>query len=71
MSTKNDHKIFYQRCELGWAHEKRNLARRTVNFTPVIEHNIQNQDLHHKCLALHDFEPTSTKTLSIGVLEKL
>ena len=66
---------------MGWALEKSKLARRTVNFTPVIGHNIQNYDLHHICLALHECEPTSTMSvipstdekylsLSIGVLIK-
>ena len=44
----------------GWAHEKCNRARRYVNFTPVVGHNIQNYDLHHICLALNDCESTTT-----------
>ena len=82
----NEHEKCLDHCHfsgnvLGWAHEKCNLARRTVNFTPVIGHNIQNYDLHHICLALHECEPTSTMSvipstdkkyisLSIGVLIK-
>ena len=80
----NEHEKCLDHCHfsgkiLGWAHEKCNLARRTVNFAPVIGHNIQNYDLHHICLALHECEPTSTTSvipstdekyisLSIGVL---
>ena len=45
---------------LGWAHEKCNRARRYVNLTPVVGHNIQNYDLHHICLALNDCESTTT-----------
>ena len=45
---------------LGWAHEKCNRARRYVNFTPVVGHNIQNYDLHHICLALNNCESTTT-----------
>ena len=55
---------------LGWAHEKCNLARRTVNFTPVIGNNIQNYDLHHICLALHECEPTSTMSVIPSTDEK-
>ena len=55
---------------LGWAHEKCNLARRTVNFTPVIEHNIQNYDRHHISLALHECEPTSTMSVIPSTDEK-
>ena len=82
----NEHEKCLDHCHfsgkfLGWAHEKCNLARRTVNFTPVIGHNIQNYDLLHICLALHECEPTITMSvipstdekyisLSIGVLIK-
>ena len=82
----NEHEKCLDHCHfsgkfLGWAHEKCNLARRTVNFTPVIGDNIQNYGLHHVCLALHECEPTSTMSvipstdekyisLSIGVLIK-
>ncbi len=45
---------------LGWSHSQCNLARRTVKFTPVIAHNLQNYDLHHVCLALSHCEDTTT-----------
>ena len=45
---------------LGFAHEKCNWIRRTINFTPVIGHNIANYDLHHVCLALREIEPSTT-----------
>ena len=56
------HCLFSGKCP-GWSHEKCNLAKPTVIFTPVIWHNIQNYDLHHICLALHECEPTSTMSL--------
>ena len=45
---------------LGWAHEKCNRARRNINFIPGLGHNIQSYDLHHICLALNNFETTTT-----------
>ena len=55
---------------LGWAHEKCNRARRNVNFTPVVSHNIQNYDLHHICLALQSCEPTTTVSVIPSTDEK-
>ena len=55
---------------LGWAHEKCNRARRNVNFTPVVGHNIQNYDLHHICLALQSCEPTTTVSVIPSTDEK-
>ena len=66
---------------LGWWHEKCNLAGRKVNFTSVVGRDIQNYNLHHICIALHECEPTSTMnvkpstdetclSLSFGVLIK-
>ena len=55
---------------VGWAHEKCNRARRYVNFTPVVGHNIQNYDLHHICLALQSFEPTTTVSVIPSTDEK-
>ena len=34
---------------LGWAHNTCNLKRRSLNFTPVVAHNLSNYDLHHRC----------------------
>ena len=39
---------------LGFAQEKRNWIRRTINFSPVIGHNIACYGLHHVCLALRE-----------------
>ena len=55
---------------LGWAHEKCNRARRNVNFTPVVGHNIQNYDFHHICLALQSCEPTTTVSVIPSTDEK-
>ena len=41
-------------CEfLGWAHNTCNLKRRSLNFTPVVAHNLSNYDLNHICEAIH------------------
>ena len=37
---------------LGWAHNTCNLKRRSLNFTPVVAHNLSNYDLHHICQAI-------------------
>ena len=55
---------------LGWAHEKCNRARRNVNFTPVVGHNIQNYVLHHICLALQSCEPTTSVSVTPSTDEK-
>ena len=54
---------------MGWAHEKCNRAKRYVNFTPVVGHNIQNYDLHHICLALNDCESTTTMKVILSTDE--
>ena len=40
--------------------KKSNRARRYVNFTPLVGHNIQNCDLYHICLALNNCDSTTT-----------
>ena len=63
---------------LGFAHSECNLKRRSIQFIPVVAHNLSNYDLHHVCLHIHKFKPgckidiipsTDEKyiTLSIGV----
>ena len=37
---------------LGWTHDECNLARRNINYIPVVGHNLQNYDMHHICLVL-------------------
>ena len=54
----------------GFAHEKCNWLRRTINFTPVIGHNIANYDLHHVCLALREIEPSTTVSVIPSTDEK-
>lgn len=39
---------------LGWAHNNCNVNRKTLNFTPVFAHNLQNYDLHHVVKALNN-----------------
>ena len=38
---------------IGYAHSECNLKRRTLNYTPVIAHNMMNYDLHHIVKSLH------------------
>ena len=63
---------------LGFAHPECNLKRKTINFIPIMAHNLSNYDLHHVCLFIHKFKPgckieviptTDEKyiTLTIGV----
>ena len=63
---------------MGFAHSECNLKRRSIQFIPVVAHNLSNYDLHHVCLHIHKFKPgckidiipsTDEKyiTLSIGV----
>ena len=40
---------------LGYAHCKCNLKRRSVNYIPVVAHNLSNYDLHHNCKSLRHF----------------
>ena len=41
----------------GWAHQYCNFNRKTINFTPVIAHNLSNYDVHHLCQALSELDP--------------
>ena len=54
----------------GFAHEKCNWIRRTINFTPVIGHNTANYDLNHVCLALREIEPSTTVSVIPSTDEK-
>ena len=69
---------------LGFAHPEcaPNLKRKTVNFIPVMAHNLSNNDLHHVCLYIQKFKPgwktevissTDEKyiTLTVGVPVRL
>ena len=55
---------------LGFAHEKCNWIRRTINFTPIIGLNIANYDLHHVCLAVREIEPSTTISVFSSTDEK-
>ena len=61
---------------LGLAHNECNLKRRTLNFIPVVAHNLSNYDLHHLFKELHRFAKdcrinvipqTSEKYISLSV----
>ena len=41
---------------LGYAHNMCNLKRRTLNFIPIVAHNLSNYDLHPLCKKLHEFD---------------
>ena len=55
---------------LGFALEKCNRIRCTINLTPVIGHNIARYDLHHVCLALREIEPSTTISVIPSTDEK-
>ena len=38
---------------IGYAHNECNLKRRTINFTPIVAHNMMDYDMHHIVKALH------------------
>ena len=38
---------------IGYAHSECKLKRKTLNYTPVIAHNMMNYDLHHFVKSLH------------------
>ena len=41
---------------LGFAHSNCNLKRQTINFIPVVAHNLSNYDLHPLCRKLNEFD---------------
>ena len=45
---------------LGWAHNRCKFLRRTIQFTPVFAHNLQNCDLHHVLKSLQDTNTRNT-----------
>ncbi|XP_075241649.1 uncharacterized protein LOC142336624 [Convolutriloba macropyga] len=49
---------------LGYAHNECNLKRRTLDYTPVIAHNMMNYDLHHIVKTLH----SATANVKIEVI---
>ena len=59
----------HRRVFLGFVHEMCIWTTRTINFTPVIGHNIANYDVHHVCLALREIVP-STKSVLPSTDEK-
>ena len=44
---------------IGFAHSQCNIQRRSLNFTPIVAHNLSHYDLHLLCLALHSCSPES------------
>ena len=55
---------------LGFAHPECNLKRKTINFIPVIAHNLSNYDLHHLCLYIHKLKPGCTLDIVPSTDEK-
>ena len=54
----NDNEKVLDHCHyngqfIGYAHSACKLNRRTLNYTPVIAHNMMNYDLHHIVKSLH------------------
>ena len=52
--------IHFDGSFLGWAHNRCNFLRRTIQFTPVFAHNLQNFDLHHVLKSLQDANTRNT-----------
>ena len=55
---------------LGWTHDKCNVARRNINYIPVVGHSLQNYDMHHICLALNECDSRSTVQIFPSTDEK-
>ena len=52
--NNDNEKVFHFNGKfIGYAHSACKLNRRTLNYTPVIAHNIMNYDLHHIVKSLH------------------
>ena len=54
---------------LGFSHSKYNLKRRTVNYIPIIAHNVSNYDLNFICKHLHLF-PEDSKIQVIPITDE-
>ena len=55
---ENDQEKNLDQCQnsgkiLGWAHSQKNGTRKSINFTPVIAHNMADYDIHHKCTIIN------------------
>ena len=67
---ENEDEMFRAQCHLsgqflGYAHNECNLKRRTLIFTPVIEHNLMRKyDLHHIVKRLH----SASENVNIDVI---
>ena len=59
--TNDEQKVLdhchYSGTFLGWAHSECNLQRKSINFTPVIAHNMAGYDIHHICSAINNCNP--------------
>ena len=55
---------------LGFAHPECNLKRKTVNFNPVMAHNLSNYDLYQVCLYIHKFKPGCKSEVILSTGEK-
>ena len=69
VAFNNDNEKVLDHCHyngqfIGYAHDECKLKRRTLNFTPVIAHNMMNYDLHHIVMSLH----TASESTKIEVI---
>ena len=69
VAFNNDNEKVLDHCHysgqfIGYAHDECNLKRRTLNFKPVIAHNMMNYDLHHIVKSLH----TASESTKIEVI---
>ena len=44
---------------IGFAHNQCKNQRRSLNFTPIVAHNLSHDDHHHLCLARYSCSPDS------------
>ena len=69
VAFKKDTKKVLDHCHstgkfFGYAHNECNRKRRTINYTPIIAHNMMNYDLHRIVKAIH----TALRTKKFDVI---
>ena len=72
---ENDQEKVLDHCHysgkfLAWAHSNCNLSRKSLNFTPVIAHNMTGYDIHHICTIINKSNPRNKFSVSPTTDEK-
>ena len=55
---------------IGFAHSQCNIQRRSLNFTPIVAHNLSHYELHLLYIALHSCSPESLIKIILQTDEK-